>query len=360
MRFDDHEGVAVPMVTMQDVARRAQVSLSTVSYALSGSRPVSDETRERVRTAMAELGYQPNAMARGLAARRSNVIALIYPAMERGLGGTVAEFVDSAAQTARENGYHLVLWPFRTTQAPEIRDLVRQGMADGVLLMEVGLDDERVTTLQQAGVPYTMIGRTRDPEGLPWVDIDFERTTDEAVAHLAELGHRRIAFVNHSRSSQADGYAPTSRAADGYEQAMRRRGLEPLWVHADESPRAGRTAVDELLTRDPGLTALVTMNEIATFGVVAELQHREVAVPEQMSILSIVTSPGVGDMSNPPLTTMHAPGLELGALAVRTLLSQLDDARPSTAGTLLPCVLEPGASVAPAPRSTTPPTSSAP
>ncbi len=106
------------MATMQDVARRAQVSLSTVSYALSGTRPVSDATRRRIEDAMAELGYQPNAMARGLASRRSHVLALIYPAMEKGLGGTVAEFVSSAAETARENGYHLVLWPFRTTQRP--------------------------------------------------------------------------------------------------------------------------------------------------------------------------------------------------------------------------------------------------
>ena len=339
------------MVTMQDVARRARVSLSTVSYALSGTRPVSEATRQRIEKAMAELGYLPNAMARGLASRRSNVLALIYPAMERGLGGTVAEFVSSAADTARENGYHLVLWPFRTTQAPEIRDLVRQGMAAGVLLMEVGLDDDRVDTLHEAGVPYTMIGRTRDPEGRPWVDIDFERTTADAVEHLVGLGHRQIAFVNHSIASRDDGYAPTHRADAGFEAAMRSRGLEPVAVHAEDSPQSGRQAVAELLQKNPRPTALVTMNEIATFGVVAELQQRGIEVPGDLSILSIATSPGVGDMSNPPLTTMHAPGAELGRLGVLKLLSLVDDSRPGTPDVLIPCMLEPGRSVAPAPGS---------
>jgi DNA-binding LacI/PurR family transcriptional regulator len=336
------------MVTMQDVARHAQVSLSTVSYALSGTRPVTEATRRRIEDAMAELGYQPNAMARGLASRRSHVLALIYPAMEKGLGGTVAEFVSSAAETARDNGYHLVLWPFRTTQAPEVRDLVRQGMADGVLLMEVALDDARVDVLQESGVPYTMIGRTRDVSDRPSVDIDFERTTDDAVQHLVELGHRHVAFVNHSQATADDGYAPTFRAEEGFDAAMRARGLEPIALRVDESPRAGRDAVATLLTREPRLTAFVTMNEIATFGVVAELQQRGVSIPTDMSILSIVTSPGVGEMSNPPLTTMHAPGARLGRLGVQKLLSLVDSSRPSTPNVLIPCVLEPGSSVAPA------------
>lgn len=334
------------MATMQDVAQRAQVSLSTVSYALSGARPVSEATRLRIESAMAELGYQPNAMARSLASRRSHVLALIYPAMEKGLGGTVAEFVQAAAATARENGYHLVLWPFATTQATQIRDLVRQGMADGVLLMEVALDDPRVDALVEAGVPYTMIGRTREVAGRHWVDIDFERTTDDAVAHLVEQGHRRIAFVNHSAASHADGYGPTHRAAEGFAAAMRARGLEPVHVHCDESPQAGRAAVADLLGRHPDLTALVTMNEIATFGVVAELQQRGVAIPGDVSVLAVVTSPGVGDMSNPPLTTLHAPGEALGRLGVEKLLSLLDRSRPSTPGVLIPCELEPGRSVA--------------
>lgn len=338
------------MATMQDVAMRAKVSLSTVSYALSGTRPVSAATKARIEAAMAELGFQPNAMARGLASRRSRTLALIFPAMELGISGTVQEFVASAARTARDHGYHLVLWPFPQSEADEVRDLVLGGMADGVLLMEVCLEDERVTTLQRAGVPFTMIGRTAQPDGLPYVDIDFARTTEEAVAHLAALGHERIGFLNHSLRSRETGYAPTLRAEEGYRDAMLRRGWEPLALLCDERPAAGREAIGRMLELDPDLTAVVTMNEMATFGATVELQARGLRVPQDVSVLSIVTSPGVAAMTNPPLTTMHAPGAALGRLGVERLLAAVEQATLPTEPVLLPCRLEPGESTGPAAR----------
>ena len=336
------------MATMQDVARLANVSLSTVSYALSDARPVSAATKARIEAAMAELGFQRNAAARSLASRRSHVLALTFPAMQQGLGGTVSEFVASAAETASQHGYQLVLWPLGANQPREIRDLAQQGQADGVLLMEVRLNDPRVEALRGAGVPFTMIGRTASVEGLSYVDIDFSQTTEDAVAHLAALGHERIVFLNHSEASQAEGYGPTVRADSGYAAAMRRRGLAPQSILCDENPGAGRAAMAALLARVPGLTAVITMNEIATFGATVELQARGLEIPRDVSVLAIVTSPGVGAMSNPPLTTLPAPGAELGRLGVESLLALLDVSEiPAIDPVLLPCSLEPGASTGP-------------
>lgn len=334
------------MVTMKDVALRAQVSLSTVSYVMSGTRPVGEETSTRVREAMAELGYRPNAAARSLASRRSRVLALVYPLSKRGLGGTISEFVDAANLAARDHGYHLVLWPLRAEQAGEIVELAQQGMADGVLVMEVSLDDVRVEKLQAAGIPTTMIGRTRELAGRSWVDVDFDGTIDHAVQHLAGLGHTRIAFVNHSQASVDVEYAPTFRAGDAYAAAMARHGLAPLALHCDDSPSAGRAAAAELLHRAPDLTAVVTMNELATFGVLAELQSRGLDVPGDISILSVVSSPGVSEMSHPPLTTMHAPGAELGRLAVLRLLSELGEPVRDGEPNLIRCTYVEGSTVA--------------
>lgn len=342
------------MATMQDVASLAKVSLSTVSYALNDTRPVSAATKKRIAAAMEQLGYQPNAMARGLASRRSRVLALIYPAMELGLGGTVAEFVSSAAETARAQGYHLVLWPFGSAQPAEICELAQQGMADGVLLMEVRMQDPRVEALHDAKIPYTMIGRTEELEGRLYVDIDFAQTSEDAVSHLVGLGHTKIGFVNHSRASLENGYGPTIRAYQGYVDAMVVRGLVPLGVLSDETPQAGRAATAELFEREPGLTAFVTMNEIATFGVTAELASRGLRIPEDVSVLGIVTSPGVGAMSNPPLTTLHSPGAALGRLGVRALLALLEGKEAGFEPVLVPCVLEPGGSTGPAPQARRP------
>lgn len=336
------------MATMQDVARRAGVSLSTVSYALSGSRPVSEATKRRIAEAMADLDFRPNAMARGLASRRSHTLALTLPAAQQGLGGTLAEFVASAAATAREAGYHLVLWPLGSGDAEEVSDLARQGLADGVLLMEVGLTDPRVAALRAAEVPFTAIGRTADLSDLVHVDVDFEATTAEAVAHLVELGHRRIGFLNHSQASFDRGYGAAHKARQGFRDAMAARGLTPLDVLCEESPLAGREAMAGMLAAEPGLTALVTMNEIATFGALAALADAGLRVPQDFSVLGIVTSPGIGQMSHPVLSTMHAPGAELGRLAVRALLDLLAG-RPVHAGTLVTCRFEPGGSTGPAP-----------
>lgn len=337
------------MATMQDVARLANVSLSTVSYALSGTRPVSAETKQRIAEAMEELGFRRNALARGLASRRSHILGLTFPALENSLGGTVMEFVGGAAQAARDAGYHLVVWPFAPDDAQEVRDMTRQGLVDGVLVMEVRLEDTRVAVLEEDGVPFTMIGRTADPSGRAHVDIDFERTTEEAVDHLASLGHRHIAFLNHSAASRSAGYGPTVRAGEGFEAAMRKRGLEPVAVDCDESAVAGRRATQELLARHPELTAIVAMNEDATFGAVGGLTGLGLTIPTEFSVLSIVSSPRVSSMTEPALTTMHAPGAELGRLGVEALLAQIEGLASTPQPVLLTCRLEPGGSTGPAP-----------
>ncbi|MCA0294428.1 MAG: LacI family transcriptional regulator [Actinobacteria bacterium] len=336
------------MSTIADVARHAGVSVSTVSYALSGSRPISAGTRTRVEASMKELGYQPNAMARSLAARRTQVIALLYPEVERGLGGTGGEFVRAAAERCREQGYQLVLWPFRSDEADQALTLARQGMADGVLVMEVVTDDQRVAKLEAARVPYAMIGRTTDAGTRPSVDVDFDTTVEQAVAHLVGLGHRHIGFVNHSQAMLDAGYGPTVRAAAAFDKAMTDRGLVPVSRTCEDSPVVGRAVTADLLDADPDLTAIVTMNELATFGVYAELHSRGLSIPGDVSVLGIVSSPGVGTLSYPPLTTMHSPGAALGRLAVDCLLGQLDPARAAVPNQLIPCVLEPGMSLGPA------------
>jgi len=297
---------------------------------------------------MKELGYQPNAAARSLAARRTHVIALIYPEVERGVGGTGGEFVRAAAEHAREQGYQLVLWPFRSDEGRQVRNLARQGMADGVLVMEVVNDDQRIRMLEEARVPYAMIGRTRDVETRPSVDIDFDATVEQALDHLVADGHTHIGFINHSQAMIDAGYGPAVRAAAAFDRMTAARGLVALNRACEDSPVVGRAVTADLLAADPELTAIVTMNELATFGVYAELQSRNLVVGQDVSVLGIVSSPGVGTLSYPPLTTMHSPGTELGRLAVDCLLSQLHPERGAVPNQLIPCVLEPGMSLGPA------------
>lgn len=342
--------VAVPP-TMTDVARRAGVALSTVSYALNGTRPISPGTRRRILRAMDELGYRPNALARGLASKKTHILALLLPTPERGLGVTEMEFVTSAADAARERGYYLMLAPSEVHNIRDLEQLTGQGLVDGALVMEVRLDDDRVDLLRQAGLPFSMIGRTSEPGSISYADIDFEQTTRDAIAHLVGLGHRCVGFLNHSPSAFSVGYGPTVRAAEGFRRAASEAGLEHIERLCGDNAAAGRAAFHELRAINPDLTALVVMNERAVVGVMDALEEIGWRIPDDFSIVSIVSSTHVTEMVRPKLTTLEPRSAELGRLGVQMLIDQLEGGEDSSPPrqVLLPCELVLGGSSGPPP-----------
>ncbi len=337
------------MVTMQDVARRAGVSAATVSFALNNTRPVAPATRQRIEAAMAELGFRRNALARGLASRRSRILALALPAGRSGLNSTVMEFVAGVTESARSHGYHLVLWPLGHDQADELSNLCRQGLSDGVILMDVHLQDRRVDAVLAERVPAMLIGRTADLS-IPHVDVDFEATARDAVRYLANLGHARLGFINHSQRAFEAGYGPAVRVVDGLVRAAAEAGVTCEQRFADESAESGRVTVHHLLDEHPEITGIIVMNDDASFGVLQAARERDLRVPDDLSILSIVSSPGSSEQTFPALTTFHAPGLELGRLSATALIGLLEHPNdPTPRSALLPCTLAEGHSTAPAP-----------
>ena len=324
---------------MLDVAKRANVALSTVSYALNSTRPVSEETRQRIFKAMEELGYRPHAMARGLASKRSRIIALLFPNPERGLGITELEFVTNAADAARENGYNLVLWPSEMHDPEELRLFARQGLVDGVIVMEVRLNDERINLLREIDFPFSMIGRCADTTGIGYVDIDFERTMQEAVAYLVGLGHTKIAFLNQSQSSYENGYGPVFRSQAAFPKALQAAGVEGLARFCRPAPQAGYEICNELFALHPDLTALITMNERAVPGIMRAIADQGWRIPEDFSLVVIVSSPRMAEMMTPALTTFDIAAAELSRLSVDLLIQQLEAKESEPLQKLVPCRL---------------------
>jgi DNA-binding LacI/PurR family transcriptional regulator len=327
------------MPTMADVAKQANVALSTVSYAINGTRPISEETRQRIFAAMEELGYRPNAMARGLASKRSHILALLFPAPERGHGITELEFVTAAADTARENDYNLVLWPSELKGLDDLRELTQQGLVDGVVAMEIHLHDERIAMLRKAEFPFSMIGRCTDSGGIRFVDIDFRQTVQEAVDYLTGLGHTRIAFLNHSRAEFEAGYGPAVRAQAAFDEAADGAGLHALSRMCRAVPTEGYEALADLLAEDPALTALVTMNERAIPGLMQGMTERGWSIPDDFSLLAIISSARAAEMVMPSLTTMEPPSAKMGRLGVELLIRQLEGEDGDVPQILLPCRL---------------------
>lgn len=327
------------MPTMADVAKRAGVSLSTVSYALNGTRPISEETRQRILAAMDELGYRPHALARGLASKRSRIIALLFPTPERGLGMTELEFVTSAADAATEQGYNLVLWPTQLHDVAGLQQLIQQGLVDGVVVMEVHLNDVRINFLRETGFPFSMIGRCADTADIGYADIDFEQTVRDTVRYLADLGHTQIAFLNHSRGEFEASYGPAVRAHASFEQAVQAAGLTGVAAFCHAAPTEGYRACAKLLAEHPALTGLVVMNDRAIPGVIQAVGDRGWSIPDDFSIVSVVTSARLAEMTTPPLTTMEPPAAELGQLGVDLLIGQLERHEQTQPQRLVPCRL---------------------
>ena len=208
-------------VTIYDVARVADVSLATVSRVLNNPEKVKPKTRERVLAAINELGYRPNAIARGLASRRSTNVGLIVPTCSR---ASVSEMIDGVADIADKYRYSVFLNV--THNENDIATNVWQNMiasqVDGVLMMADKLSDDEIERLANDTVPTVLLS-VKDLDGrLPAVLIDYELAAYEATKKLIENGNKDIAFITSSSY-----YAMNELKEQGYRRALAEAGLEP-------------------------------------------------------------------------------------------------------------------------------------
>ena len=218
---------------------------------------------------MRQLDFRPNAIARSLASRRSRILALTFPAAENRFGNTIMEFVSSAAAAARDSGYHLVVWPYAVEQADEMCDMSQQGLADGVIVMEVRVDDPRIKALTAAQVPFTLIGRGRPDTDNRSVDIDFDHTAEMAV-EPSDRSRTPTHRISEPFRVQPAARLRTDRAGPGRVSGgdgPARIGAVHALLRRESTRRASRD--ERHAEENPDLTALVAMNEDALFGVVA-------------------------------------------------------------------------------------------
>jgi DNA-binding LacI/PurR family transcriptional regulator len=309
------------MPTMSDIAKRAGVALSTVSYALSGKRPISEQARQRVFQAMKELGYQPNSLARALVTKRTRIIALLYPSWSRSLGPKT-EFISSIAEAASDEDYALLLWT-SSSQDQEVMSITHQGFIDGVILMEVALHDPRVELLKAQQLPFTMIGHCAENDGISFVDLDFDYALEASVKYLADLGHEHIGFINQSKTLLKRGTGYVIRSLAAFQREIQQRGLYGEDCCCDENEQDGYDAAMTLWARDPAITAFILMTPWASGGVIRATSDRGLAIPEDISLIAIF-SPHLAELTTPALTTVDFPFEEMGRIGAKLLIQRLE------------------------------------
>ncbi|MFC7327193.1 LacI family DNA-binding transcriptional regulator [Marinactinospora rubrisoli] len=310
------------MVTIADVARHAGVSISTVSYVLSGKRSISAETEGRVRAAIRHLGYRPNAGARALASSRSNVIALAVPLRSDMYLPVLMEFVTGVVTAARAHE-HDVLLLTQDEGADGLRRVAGSALADAVIVMDVQQHDPRLEVLRGLRRPSALIGVPADPAGLTCVDLDFAASAAVCAGHLADLGHRRLGFVGPPEPVYARGTSFARRALAGFTDEVRRRSLTGAGTACTPNYPGVRRALDDLRARVPGLTGLVVHNEEA-LPVLLDVLHADgLAVPGDLSLTAICPDQQAASLAV-PVTAVAIPAARLAADAVDAVMRELD------------------------------------
>jgi DNA-binding LacI/PurR family transcriptional regulator len=303
-----------------EIARRAGVSRSTVSYALSGKRAVSPETRRRIQTVIDELDYRPNATARALKEGRTRTLGLVIPPASLRLTDMQLGFVASVVEAAARADFDVLLSPSGGEHDRSFERIV-SGRVDGVVLMEVRLEDERVSRLEQTGLPFVTIGRTAHADGISWVDLDYDTLVARCVHHVADLGHHHVALINRSAELVAAGYGAAQRALAGFAAAAVQRGLTWVDLCCGDDPVSGEACVEQLRLHHPAVTAIITVNEAALPGIQRGLDRAQISVPRDLSIAGVV-APHWAEDFRPSLTAADMP-TEMGAHAVSLLLERI-------------------------------------
>jgi DNA-binding LacI/PurR family transcriptional regulator len=311
------------MATIDDVARLAKVSRSTVSHALSGKRPISQEVKQRIFQIMEELDYRPQGLAQALKTKQTRIVALLFPSLRKDLSQLQLEFVNSALESASANNYSLLL-SILPIEEQKIMHFIEQGFVDGVVLMGVKLHDARVEFLRKRKYPFSMIGHCADNSGLFFVDVDFEAALYECVKYLAGLGHKYIGFLNEAQNLLDLEFGAALRANAGFWKAINEFNLHGLSYPCEPDANAGYALMRRLLTEQPELSAVITINPWVIGGVTQAANESGLKIPEDLSHISLVSS-RYAEMLSPALTAIDLPSAEMGRIGVELLIRQLED-----------------------------------
>lgn len=322
------------MFTSHDVARLAGVSQSTVSYVMSGKRPISAETRRRVEEAIAELTYQPNAGARALASQRTQVIGLVAPFGAATDPGGILPFLEVIAAGVRARDHDLLVMTADEGADGLVRVAGRR-IVDALVIMEVGAHDERIPVAAGLHVPVVLIGLPDDPRGLPCVDLDFELAGRLGVEELARSGSSEVVVLGHPQAVIDRDINYVRRFQSGAADAATRTGLPYRLVAPVEH---GRAAIDAALNQaltpaagTGGRPGLLVPHSATIAGVLRGLTDRGLEPGVDVDLVGLCTDTAAVALE-PAVTNVSMEPRDVSRRAVSRLFALLAADEPAPAG----------------------------
>lgn len=314
-------------VTIREVARRAEVSIATVSRVLNHSKPVSEELKRRIEQAVREMGYLPNAVAQSMIQKRTGLIGVIVPEISNPYFSGLVEGIESVAH---QHQSHIMLAISQKDPRREM-DLLRIFQArqmDGIILAAARIDGELRRAVASLTIPYVLIGQR--PTGLRalCIQVDNRRAAGEVIEHLMEKGHRRIGMISGPMWDLASG----RERYEGYRDALWKAGKTPRpeWIAEEASFRLkdGVKGMEKILRADEPPTAVFCACDRMAVGAFQALESRGVRVPEQIAVAGF-DDEEVATLIKPRLTTVRHSPFEMGRKATEGLMSILQEEESS-------------------------------
>jgi LacI family transcriptional regulator len=303
--------------TIKDVAKYANVSIATVSRIVNGLPGYTEDTKKKVQEAIEALGYQPNAIARGLINKRTQTIGVLFPEVSGMLSSEVLEGVENAAH---DGGFSVIVCNTTSSGKRTVKylRLLQEKRVDGIIFASENVKEEYYKIFQEMQVPVVLVS-TASQFDLPFVRVNDYEGAFQATEYLIQKGHKQIGMIGGSFQDPIAGVP----RMNGFQDALKKHGLDFSENHMTSNEgyrfQNGKDSLPVLLEKLPEMTALFAASDEMAIGAMAAAHKLGIRVPEELSIIGY-DNLKIAEMCYPPLTTVSQPLKEMGQSAGQILV----------------------------------------
>lgn len=309
----------IKIVNIRDIAKKAGVSVATVSHVINRTRFVSDELMERVEKAMRDMDYHPNLLAGSLRKKKTGTVGLIIPDSSNTLFAKISKSIEDIL-FSRDCNVIVCNSAYDIDRELEYLKTLRSKMVDGILIVPVTLNGEHLEKFKKTGVPIVVLDRSMPDINIDTILVDNFQSGYSAAKYLTSMGHRNIGYIDriydHSHSLERK---------KGFIKAMEEKGLaldDENIVRGGFTFNDGLVAVKELIKRNSKLTAIFSFNDINALGAMRGLTDLGLKIPEDISVMGNDDMP-FSSIYNPSLSTIRYPTAEMAEKASNLLLKRI-------------------------------------
>lgn len=325
------------MPTLKDVARLANVDVSTVSRALNNTAHVHPKTKERILKAAKDLGYRPNVVAQGLRKGRRHILGVVVPRFQLTI---FAEVMQGIEREASRLGYTTIIANSQDDAKLEVDALsrMRDGFVDGIIIAGTGKNGRVLRDIAASGTPIVQVVRMQE-QSISSVVADYYACARDAASYLIEKGCLRIGLINSSQP-----ISPYTRRYEGYQDAIKAFGLPSIVVTSSRNPNSfdyGYNGTKQLIGQHEALDAIMVAVDIQGMGALRALKECGLHCPDDIRLISL-TGHQIGSFLETGMTAMEVPSYEMGEKAARMLIEHIEapsDRKPARQHLVFPPTL---------------------